>query len=179
MTTTERVQNKFWGTVALSTPTDCWLWHGPRLNSGYGVFYGPKGWDSIPAHRVAWILTNGDIHPGLHVCHTCDVRLCVNPSHLFLGTSRDNIHDMIRKGRWVGRVPINPPPQCHPDRSFYARGMCRPCYRRMWRSCSDGWRNQRGIQGRKRRQTPRYLSSQSILPPALDVGSQPPTSAQG
>ena len=49
--------------------------------------------------RVAWELFRGPIPEGLCVLHTCDVRHCVNPDHLFLGTKRDNSDDMIRKGR--------------------------------------------------------------------------------
>jgi hypothetical protein len=51
------------------------------------------------AHRMAWILTHGPIPDGLHICHRCDVPLCCNPSHLFLGTQGDNNRDAFAKGR--------------------------------------------------------------------------------
>lgn len=79
-----------------TTPDGCWTWKASFFKCGYGkTSY--KG--SINnAHRVIWILLNGD--PGdLVVMHTCDNYACVRPSHLRLGTQRENLHDMTRKGR--------------------------------------------------------------------------------
>lgn len=80
--------------------SDCWYWRGSHTNLGYGVIAaaGEKR-----AHRAAWVLWNGSIPEGMSVLHRCDVRCCVNPDHLFLGTHKDNMQDMTKKGR--GKVP--------------------------------------------------------------------------
>lgn len=76
----------------------CWVWMRPKTpHQRYGkVMYKGKRYSS---HRLSWILTNGPIPDGMCVCHKCDIPRCVNPSHLFLGTMKDNTQDMIKKGR--------------------------------------------------------------------------------
>lgn len=51
------------------------------------------------AHRISWIFHGNSIPEGMNVCHKCDVPNCINPEHLFLGTQKDNLRDMISKNR--------------------------------------------------------------------------------
>jgi hypothetical protein len=75
----------------------CLLWTGYREKTGYGAM--SVGGRFTKVHRVAWQLANGDIPAGMKVCHSCDVRNCIEPTHLWLGTQADNIRDMYEKGR--------------------------------------------------------------------------------
>lgn len=93
-----RMADRFW--IKVQKTETCWLWKATTCR-GYGQFWKPDG-HRILAHRMAWELTNGPISDGLFVCHNCpggDNPLCVRPDHLFLGTQRTNMRDMVAKGR--------------------------------------------------------------------------------
>lgn len=88
---------QFWSKVQRSDAESCWLWQGYITPRGYGVFSVDRR--RVPAHRFAWMASRGPIPDGLEVCHQCDRTACVNPSHLFVGSHRDNHLDSVRKGR--------------------------------------------------------------------------------
>jgi hypothetical protein len=71
----------------------CWLWKGLKFVDGYARLRDRR------AHRVFYERNIGPIPKGMIVCHNCDVPHCVNPAHLFLGTPKTNLEDMVKKGR--------------------------------------------------------------------------------
>lgn len=98
----------FWSHVDKSG--ECWIWTAATADNGYGLFNDRGRMER--AHRMAWRLTCGTIPQGLCVLHRCDVRPCVRPDHLFLGTKKDNTLDMMTKGR---HVPASSPGESNPS----------------------------------------------------------------
>ena len=122
----EKTITRFWAKVRRIADDECWEWIGDVTNEGYGKFKVKK--QSHSSHRMAWLICRGQIASEMCVLHKCDNRLCVNPSHLFLGTNRQNTQDMMSKGRsrWAakGTSPVKlTEEQVRELRSDRGRGM--------------------------------------------------------
>lgn len=105
----EAAIERFLAKVQYEPNTGCWLWAGALMSSGYGHMLHEGRY--IGTHRLAYKLFVGDIPDGLVICHRCDVKPCVNPDHLWAGTTQENLIDCRDKGRLrPGRQPgeMNP-----------------------------------------------------------------------
>lgn len=86
--------SRFWKRVTKSD--GCWEING-HLASGYGrVGIGGR---QYPAHVVSWVLHNGPLPPDKVVAHECDNPRCVRPDHLEAKTQKQNMQDMVARGR--------------------------------------------------------------------------------
>lgn len=94
----EDVVERFWSRVDIGDPEDCWEWTWGKTKAGYGTM-GFKDGRLFYCHRIAYVLTYGEIPRGLLVIHTCDNPSCVNPAHLKAATNKENILDAQKKDR--------------------------------------------------------------------------------
>ncbi len=96
----QTMEARFWERVDRRGPDECWLWLGkPDPKTGYARI--TDYWDKFYVHRYSYELAYAPIPAGrwIQVCHSCDVKLCVNPRHLWLGTARANNDEKIARGR--------------------------------------------------------------------------------
>jgi len=96
-------RNKIFDSKYIVKENGCWEWQGLKTRCGYGStgFRKEKKEARISAHRFSFERYKGKIPIGCHICHNCpggDNRLCVNPDHLWLGTSFENMRDKGLKG---------------------------------------------------------------------------------
>lgn len=103
----QAIENRFRARFTVDRPDVCWEWRGAISAKGYGQLTIPNS-ITLQAHRLAYLFKH-EHFPRLTVdgwyacaCHHCDNPLCVNPAHLFIGSTVDNNHDRHRKGRSAG-----------------------------------------------------------------------------
>lgn len=124
--TDEQFRAAFDARIDKSGPGGCWLWTARIDTKGYGVI--SRHGRTLRAHRVSFERFVGPITDGLNVLHRCDVRPCVNPEHLFLGTIADNQRDMAAKGRAVNPQALKTHcAQGHPLVFNGRQRICQPC----------------------------------------------------
>lgn len=96
----ESFKARFWAKVDVRGPDECWPWLASKFSDGHGRCC--VAGHQTSAGRVVMALQIGRLlHRNEYACHHCDNPPCCNPAHLYVGDARSNVHDMIRRGRWV------------------------------------------------------------------------------
>lgn len=88
---------RFWSKVDTSGDNGCWNWIAGKSSKGYGQF--KVNGKMVSSIKISYSQINGVIPCNMIIRHTCDNRACVNPSHLILGTKKQNSEDMVLRGR--------------------------------------------------------------------------------
>ena len=88
--------DRFWNKVDIRHEDECWEWTATKTYKNYGIFYFKEKYRR--AHRVCAEAKYGNID-NVVVRHKCDNPICVNPNHLEVGTQKDNVQDMVSRGR--------------------------------------------------------------------------------
>jgi len=108
-----KIKSRLLKRIKVDPATGCWLWQGSKFTKGYGCIR--ISGKSYRAHRISYRIFRGPIPFKIDVCHDCDIKPCINPYHLFLGTHQDNMDDGKNKTRFhKGETRVNDP--------RYARG---------------------------------------------------------
>lgn len=122
--------------------TGCWEFQGTRNFLGYG--YKRVAGRMMRAHRVVYDALVGFSAPHMFALHSCDNPPCINPEHLREGTSADNVHDMVSKGRHGnGHENLTHCVNGHeytPENTGWYQGCryCRTCKRERQRASREG-----------------------------------------
>lgn len=106
MKITDKIIDRFYDRFIPEPNSGCWIWIGGE-EERYGKLYVAPKYEK--AHRVSYVIHKGVIDPGLVIRHKCDTTFCVNPDHLICGTQKQNVHDMIERGRFRNFDGVNNP----------------------------------------------------------------------
>jgi hypothetical protein len=146
----DRVTLAHWMAKTTISDTGCWRYYGFVHKNGYGsVCYRGK---NLRVHRASFAIFKGPIPSGHDVCHTCDIRNCWNPDHLFSGPRQKNHDDMWAKGRaWQQKETC-----CHghpwSENALYRVGTNKSTGKSgVWRHCRECYR--------LRQRTPEYRAA--------------------
>lgn len=80
---------------------DCMIWQGTAFPTGYprSPHEALKGVDRY-AHREVYKLMHGELPEGMWICHTCDVKMCINPEHMEAMTPQERVHMSLKRDRF-------------------------------------------------------------------------------
>lgn len=105
------LEHRFWRFVPIGPADGCWPWAGATIHDGYGVISG-RGTNLVATRLMMEFVSGEPVPTGAVVCHTCDNPRCVNPKHLWIGSRRDNLRDMVAKRRHASFRTFRACPSC-------------------------------------------------------------------